>query len=176
MRELEHERDEVEGDEEAEEEQDVLRHGRIGLLDARQRGLAGEEVAVGLDRGDAVCDLAALGGAPAPDLAAVRSDRRLDLRARALQLRRRRRRAAGVAPEIGPASELVRLRAGREAGLAVGEEAAVRDPPLEVRLLDLRSSDLLLSGGDLRVVRARDLVRRGVNPRSRRLAQLVVDR
>jgi len=50
MRELEHERDQVEGDEEGKEELDVLRHGRAGLLDARQRRLAGEEVAVGLDR------------------------------------------------------------------------------------------------------------------------------
>ena len=42
--------------------------------------------------------------------------------------------------------------------------------------LRLRRRDLLLRGSDLRVVGPRDLVRRLVDPRCRRLAQLVVDR
>ena len=69
MRELEHERDQVDRDQEREEELDVLLHGRARLLDALERRLAGEEVAVRLDRGDAVRDLAALGGPPDRDLA-----------------------------------------------------------------------------------------------------------
>jgi len=59
MGELEHEGHEVDRDEEREEELDVLLHGGAGLLDALERRLAGEEVAVRLDRGDPVRDLAA---------------------------------------------------------------------------------------------------------------------
>ena len=73
---------------ERKEELHVLRNSRTGLLDALERRLAGEEVAVGLDRGDSVRDLAALGDAPDRDLLAVRRDRGRDLRTGALQLRR----------------------------------------------------------------------------------------
>ena len=46
--ELEHERDEVDRDQERGEELNVLRHAWAGLLDACERRLAGEKVAVGL--------------------------------------------------------------------------------------------------------------------------------
>ena len=61
-------------------------------------------------------------------------------------------------------------------GLALGEELAVRDLPLEARLLLLHCGDLLLRGRDFRVVHPRDLVRRLVDTGRRRPAQLVVDR
>jgi hypothetical protein len=70
----------------------------------------------------------------------------------------------------------VGLRAARETCLAVGEEAAVRDLSLKARLSGLCRRDVLLRRGDLCVVGARDLVRRFVDSRRRRLAQLVVDR
>src|SRR5262245_15333975 len=148
MGELEHERDQVDGDQEGKEELDVFRHGRTGLLDSLERRLAGEEVAVGLDRGDPVRDLAGLGGPPDRDLATVRGDRRLELWTGALQLCCSGGRPAGVAPEVGPAAELVGLRAALQTGLAVCEEAAVRDLPLEARLPGLRGLDLLLRRGD----------------------------
>src|SRR5262249_19676945 len=168
--------DQVEGDEERKEELDVLRHRRTRLLDAVERRLAGEEVAVGLDRGDPIRDLAALGGPPGRDLASVRGDRGRDLRACALELCRSGLRPASVTPVVRPTAELVRLRAAGETGLAVGEEAALRDLPLEARLLGLRRRDLLLRRSDLGVVGVCDLVRRLVDLRRRRLAQLVVDR
>jgi hypothetical protein len=52
-----------------------------------------------------------------------------------LQRRRGGGRPAGVALVVRPAAELVGLRAARKTGLAVGEETAVRDLPLEARLL-----------------------------------------
>src|SRR5215813_11065774 len=58
--ELEDERDQVDRDQEGQEELDVLLHRRACPLDAVERRLAGQEVAVGLDAGDTVRDLAAL--------------------------------------------------------------------------------------------------------------------
>ena len=140
--------------EEREEELDVLRDGRVRLLDLLERRLAGEEVAVGLDRGDPVRDLRGLGRLPERDLAPVGGDRRRELRAGALQRRRGDGRPAGVALAVRAAAELVRLRAAHLAGFALGEEPAVRDLPLEARLLGLHRRDLLLRRRDLRVVEA----------------------
>ena len=119
---------------------------------------------------------AGLGRLPERDLAPVGGDRRRELRAGALQRRRGGGRPAGVALAVGAAAELVGLRAARLAGLALGEELAVRDLPLEARLLALHRRDLLLRRRDLRVVELRDLVRRLVDTGRRRLAELVVDR
>ena len=102
-----------------EEELDVLLDGRVRVLDLVERRLAGEEVAVGLDRRDPVRDLAGLGRLPERDLAPVGGDRRRELRARALQRRRGGGRPAGVALAVRAAAELVRLRAARLAGLAL---------------------------------------------------------
>ena len=84
---------------------------------ARSRGSALIVVATGLR------DLAALGGPPDRDLLAVRCDRRLDLRAGALQFRRCGGGPAGVALVVRAAAEPVRLRAVREPGLAVRRES-----------------------------------------------------
>ena len=119
MHELEHERDEVDRDEEGEEEQDVLPDGRVRPLDLLERRLAGEEVAVGLDRGHPVCDLRRLGCLPDRDLAPVGGDRRCEHRTRALQRRSCGGRPAGVALAVGAAAELVGLRAGHLAGFAL---------------------------------------------------------
>src|SRR5262249_11416972 len=145
-------------------------------LDLVERGLACEEVTVGLDRGDAVGDLGSLGCLPEGDLVPVGGDRRLEQRALLLERGRGGGGPAGVAPVVGPTAQLVGLRAALEAGLAIGEEAAGRDLLLEARLLVLRSRDRLLRGGGLRLVEPRDLVRRLVDPGRPRLAQLVVDR
>ena len=58
---LEDERDEIDRDQEGEEELDVLLDRRVRLLDPFERRLAGEEVAVGLDRRDPLRDLGGLG-------------------------------------------------------------------------------------------------------------------
>src|SRR5262249_5645692 len=106
---LEHPRDEVDRDQERKEELDVLAHGGVRLLDLVERRLPGEEVAVGLDRGNPCRELRRLRRLPERDLAPVGRDGRLELRAPALQRRRGGGRSGGVAPEVGAAAELVGL-------------------------------------------------------------------
>jgi hypothetical protein len=96
--ELEDESDQVDRDQKREEELDVFPDRRVRRLDLLERRLAGEEVAVGLDRGDPVCDLGGLGCLPERDLLPVGGGRRLELRALCLQ----RRRCGGSAGEVAP--------------------------------------------------------------------------
>ena len=133
VRELEHDRDEVDRDQEEQEEFDVLLDGRVLLLDPLERRLTGEEVTVGLDRGDS-------GSRPA------RSPSRARRRSSSGQ-RRSSPRAPGrtrfSAASAAAARRRSRLQYGRNRSCA---SRSSRSPRLSQPARNLHSVDLLLQG------------------------------
>ena len=164
MRELEHERDEVDGDEEREKELDVLLDCGIVRFDLVERRLPGEEVAVRRDGRDPVCNLRGLGCLPGCDLALVGGDRCREPRVRALQRRRGRGGAAGVALAVGRSRPCASVSTC-DAGFALGRNvfcatcrsrfASLRTAAISfcgIRVVDMRSRSCPVDAGRCRLL------------------------